>query len=169
ETLAYVRRDLGQPGGGFSSAEDADSEGHEGKFYVWTPAELAAALGDELAGEAAMWWGVTEGGNFEGANILHRPVRGDLLRPAATDEARRRLFEVREGRVRPGLDDKVLTEWNALMITTLAEAGAATGTSEWVDAAVGAASFLLATLRRSDGRWLRSWQADGGARHLALA
>jgi hypothetical protein len=86
-------------------------------------------------------------------------------------DARRRLLEVRESRVRPGLDDKVLTEWNALMLATLAEAGAATGNRLWIDAAVANGEFLLAHLRQPDGRWLRSWQADEGGRahHLAYA
>jgi uncharacterized protein len=169
ETIAYVLRDLRHPLGGFYSAEDADSEGHEGRFYVWTPTQLRDVLGDDLAAEAMAWWGVTEDGNFEGANILHRPTRGDLVRPPAVDEARRLLFAAREQRVRPGLDDKVLTEWNGLFLTTLAEAAAATGDATWLAAAVVNGEFLLAELRRPDGRWLRSWQHDGGARHLALA
>jgi uncharacterized protein YyaL (SSP411 family) len=174
ETIEYVRRDLGQPEGGFSSAEDADSltadgHSHEGAFYVWTPAELVDVLGEGLAGVAAAWYGVTEAGNFEGANILHRPVRGDLLRPAEVEEARQRLFQARTGRPRPGLDDKALTEWNALFLATLAEAAAATGREDWRATAVAGAEFLLGNLRREDGRWLRSWQRLGGARHLALA
>jgi len=169
ETIEYVVRDLRHPDGGFYSAEDADSEGHEGRFYVWTPAELAEVLGAELATDAAAWWGVTEAGNFEGANILHRPVRGDLLRPPAIEAARAQLYAAREQRVRPGLDDKVLTEWNGLMLSTLAEAAAATGKTEWLDLARANAEFLLRSLRRGDGRWHRSWQADGGARHDALA
>ena len=173
ETVGYVLRDLRHPDGGFYSAEDADSEGVEGKFYVWSAAELAAVAG-EGADEAAEWWGVTSAGNFEGANILHRPVRGDLARSPAVESARQALFEHREGRVRPGLDDKVLTEWNALMLQALCEAAAATGNPEWADAAVANGEFLAAALRRSDGRWLRSWQAGGngraaGARHLACA
>ena len=136
---------------------------------MWTAGEIDEVLGAELAEEAKAWWGVTEAGNFEGATILHRPVRGDLLRPPAIEEARRRLFEARELRPRPGLDDKVLTEWNGLFLATLAEAAAATGTASWLEAAVQTGEFLLANLRRDDGRWLRSWQADGGARHLALA
>src|SRR5206468_3760378 len=133
ETIDYVRRDLRDAGGGFFSSEDADSEGVEGKFYVWQQAEIESLLGDpELAGAAVEWWGVTAGGNFEGANILHRPVRGDLARPAAVEEARRILFEAREQRVRPGLDDKVLTEWNGLFLGALADAGAATGRDDWL-------------------------------------
>jgi uncharacterized protein YyaL (SSP411 family) len=172
ETVGYVLRDLGQPAGGFSSAEDADSpgpDGHneEGRFYTWTPAEIRAVVAG--ADSVLDWYGVTEAGNFEGRTILHRPVRGDLLRPPAIEDARRRLFDARTSRPRPGLDDKVLTEWNALMVTALAEAGAATGHADWVDAARRTGEFLLASMRKGDGRWHRSWQRDGGARHDALA
>ncbi|MDZ7734077.1 MAG: thioredoxin domain-containing protein [Acidimicrobiia bacterium] len=169
ETVEYVLRDLRHPDGGFFSAEDADSEGVEGRFYVWTLDELREVAGDD-ADDAVEWWGVTERGNFEGGtNILERPVRGDLLRPEAVERARQRLFERREQRVRPGLDDKVLAEWNALFLAVLAEAAAATGDARWLDVARRNGEFLLANLRRDDGRWLRSWQADGGARHLAFA
>jgi uncharacterized protein YyaL (SSP411 family) len=166
ETVDYVLRDLRHPDGGFYSAEDADSEGEEGRFYVWRA--------DDLSPVAVEWYGATPQGNFEGSNILHRPVRGDLIRPPEVEEARAALFEQRELRVRPGLDDKVLTEWNGLMIATLAEAGAATGEQVWVDAAARSADFLLATLRGEDGRWRRSWQAGdeqrpAAARHDAYA
>src|SRR4051794_38003972 len=172
ETIEYVRRDLGQPEGGFSSAEDADSldeRGHseEGAFYVWTPEQIRAVLGPD-AGAALEWYGVTDEGNFEGRTILSRPVRGDLLRPPGIEEARRRLFEARLARSRPGLDDKVLTEWNALMIAAMAEAGTATGTPEWIEAARRAGQFLLDELRGPDGRWRRAWQG-GRARHDAPA
>ncbi len=172
ETIGYVLRDLRHPDGGFFSAEDADSEGEEGRFYVWNPDEITAALGDErLAAEVMDFYGVTPAGNFEGGRtILNRAhARGALSRPDHLEEARRRLFAARERRVRPGLDDKVLTEWNALMLATLAEAAAATGREDWLAAAVANGEFLLRALRRDDGRWLRSWQADGGARHLAAA
>ena len=172
ETVGYVLRDLRHEGGGFMSSEDADSEGEEGLFYVWTPGDLLAALdGDEaLAAEVSAFYGVTPDGNFEGRTILNRlHARGDLARPPAIEEARARLFAYREQRVRPGLDDKALTEWNGLMLATLAEAAAATGRTDWLDAAVANGEFLLRELRRPDGRWLRSWQADGGARHLAFA
>ncbi len=113
EIVAYALRDLRHADGGLYSAEDADSEGEEGKFYVWRPEEMREVLGDrtEIAIE---WYGVTPQGNFEGSNILHRPVRGDLLRSPEVEAARDALFLAREERVRPGLDDKVLTEWNAL-------------------------------------------------------
>ncbi len=159
EIVEYVLRDLRAPEGGLYSAEDADSEGEEGKFYVWRPEELAAVLDDRGLTEAATaWWGVTKAGNFEGSNILHRPVRGDLVRPPEIETARRLLFEAREQRVRPGLDDKVLTEWNAMFVSALAEAGAAFDRPEWLDAAAATADFLLSSLRL-EGRWRRSWQA----------
>jgi uncharacterized protein YyaL (SSP411 family) len=169
EAVAYLLRDLRLAGGGFASAEDADSEGVEGRFYVWRPEELVEVLGPELAGQAAAWWGVTPEGTFEGASILHRPLGAPLERPPALEAAREQLLAARARRVRPGLDDKVLTEWNALAVTGLAIAGTALGEPAWVEAAVAAAEFLLGELRDPDGRWLRSWQADAGARHLAFA
>jgi uncharacterized protein YyaL (SSP411 family) len=172
ESVGYVLRDLRHPGGGFYSAEDADSEGEEGLFYVWTPDQVAAALDGDAAwaDEAMAFWDVTPGGNFEGRTILNRLAHvGDLDRPPRVEDARARLFAAREQRVRPGLDDKVLTEWNALMLAALAEAAAATGRDDWREAAVANGEFLVRELRRDDGRWLRSWQADGGARHLAFA
>jgi uncharacterized protein YyaL (SSP411 family) len=176
ETVEYVLRDLRQPTGGFSSAEDADSPGpdgpgHEGLFHTWTPDEVRAVL-DTGAEDVLAYYGITADGNFEGRSIPNRlPARGDLVRPAAIDEARRRLFDAREKRPRPGLDDKVLTEWNALMISALAEAGALLDRPDWIDAAVAAADFLRLELRRPDGRWFRSWHAAGEppARHDALA
>jgi uncharacterized protein YyaL (SSP411 family) len=180
ETIEYVLRDLRHRAGGFFSAEDADSldaNGHneEGAFYVWSIDEIRTALDATpgLADAAIEWWGVTDRGNFEGKNILFRPERGDLMRPSAIEQARRELFDVREGRPRPGLDDKVLTEWNGLMLATLAEAALVTGNKGWLADAIETAEFLLGNLRRDDGRWLRSWQGgdgdDGRAQHLAYA
>ena len=176
ETVEYVLRDLRHPDGGFFSAEDADSEGAEGTFYVWTPdqvREACADLGHEDDGmsvEAVLeWYGVTEAGNFEGSNILHRPIRGDLERPETIERARAALFARREQRIRPGLDDKVLTEWNGLMLATLSEAAMAFGREDWLDAARANGDFLTRNLRRQDGRWLRSWQADAGAHTLGFA
>ena len=173
ETVGYLRRDLRLAGGGFASAEDADSEGVEGKFYVWSLDEIRAATGGD-ADAAIEWYGAGTEGNFEGANILWRPVRGDLLRPPEVERARRALFEARSGRVRPGLDDKVLTEWNGLLISALARAATAAGKEDWLAAAVACGEFLVRNLRRPGGRWLRSWQAGDadrppGARHLACA
>jgi uncharacterized protein len=170
ETIEYVLRDLRLPGGGVASAEDADSEGEEGKFYVWTADEVRSILG-EGADAALEWYGFEPGGNFEhGTTIPNRlHAIGSLDRPAEVEAARVALLEARSQRVRPGLDDKVLTEWNAYLVSALAEAGAAAGEPAWVTAAVEIAEFLLANLRREDGRWLRAWQADAGAKHLAYA
>jgi uncharacterized protein len=182
----YVQRDLTSPEGGVYSAEDADSEGVEGRFYVWTPEEIAAALEDglakrehagmatelaafDVAGAVMEWFGVTTGGNFEGSSILTRPIGAPLRGNPAVEVGRALLFEARSTRTRPGLDAKVLTEWNAMYASALAEAAAATGTSEWRDAAVAIGEFLCANLLREDGRWRRSWQPGAGARHLAVA
>ncbi|MCC6436725.1 MAG: thioredoxin domain-containing protein [Acidimicrobiales bacterium] len=164
DTVGYVLRDLARPGGGWAGAEDADSEGVEGKFYVWSPAELRSALGDdELAAEVASFYDVTDEGNFEGASILNRRRhRSDAPAPPRIDAARATLLRWRERRVRPGLDDKCLTEWNALFLSALAEAAGALGRADWLDAALANGEFLLRELRRTDGRWLRSWQ-DGVA------
>jgi uncharacterized protein YyaL (SSP411 family) len=167
ETVGYVLRDLGAPEGGLYSAEDADSEGHEGRFYVWTPDQIRAVVGPGRAERACEWWGVTPSGNFEGASILHRPVRGELLRPADIESIREELFAARAGRVRPGLDDKVLTEWNAMFCSALAEAAWVTGRGDWLAAATRVGRFLLDELC-PDGRWMRSWQG-GRARHPAYA
>ncbi|MGI9602014.1 MAG: thioredoxin domain-containing protein [Acidimicrobiales bacterium] len=169
ETIHYLQRDLSHPDGGLYSAEDADSEGVEGKFYVFTPDQVRAAVGDR-ADRAIDWYGVTERGNFEGANILVRPRHAPLERPADVEQIRDDLRLWRDRRVRPGLDDKVLTEWNALALTSIAQAGAAAGRQDWLDMAERIGTFLIDRLRRADGRWMRSWQADAGsARHLAYA
>jgi uncharacterized protein YyaL (SSP411 family) len=166
ETVAYLLRPpMRSPAGGIHSAEDADSEGVEGKFYVWSLKELQAIGGQDVAD----WYGASASGNWESTNILWRPERGDLLRPASVEGGRARLFEAREDRVRPGLDDKVVTEWNAMAMAALAEAGAALGREDWVAAASDVASFLLGALRRDDGRWLRSWQGGRAGGNLAVA
>jgi uncharacterized protein len=160
ETLDWALREMRAPEGGFLSALDADSEGVEGKFYVWTVDELRAALeGEPDVDEAIAWFGATDRGNFEGRNI---PVRGPGT-PERLDEWRRRLREVRAGRVWPGLDDKRLTAWNALMISALAESGAVLERADYVDAAARCADFLLGSLRDGEGRLLRTWK-DGEAR-----
>ena len=177
ESVEYVLGEMRHPDGGFYSAEDADSpdehgRGHEGLFSTWTIDEMVDVLGPDLAARAADYWEATTEGNFEGRNILCRlRHRGDLIRPADIDDARQKLFAARSLRRRPGLDDKVLTEWNALFLGALAEAGAAFGRNDWLDAAIANAEFLIAEMRRPDGRWSRSWQADGTprARHDALA
>ncbi len=180
ETIDYVLRELRHPDGGFYSAEDADSpdgDGHgvEGLFHTWTPAEVRAALAgmdDVTIGQAIEWWDVTEDGNFEGRSIPNRlHARGQLRRPPSMNEARQRLLAARARRPRPGLDDKILTEWNALMLHALADAAAAFRRDDWTAAAVSNGEFLLRELCGHDGRWFRAWHADGEprARHVALA
>ena len=155
------------PEGGFYSALDADSEGVEGRFYVWTPAEIrevlaAAGLGDAADGVIA-YYGVSERGNFEGANILNLIGRLDVRPPERLDEARAALYEARSHRVWPGLDDKRLASWNALMIAALAEAGAVLGRDDYLDAARVAAEFIRTEMRDPDGRLLRTYK-DGKAK-----
>ena len=159
ETLDWALRELRQDEGGFASALDADSEGVEGKFYVWRLDEVREALGPE-ADAAIAYFGMTEAGNFEGANI---PVRA-TPDPERLGEIKAGLLAARERRVRPGLDDKRLTSWNALMITALADAGAVLGEPRYRDAAVGAAEFVLRELRDGEGRLLRSY--NHGTAHL---
>ena len=151
ETLDYLLRDMADPGGGFHSAEDADSEGHEGKFYVWTPEEIRAVLGAD-ADRALAYWGVDRGPNFEGTSILYVSGEPD---PEAIAPLRQRLYEARERRVRPGRDDKVLAAWNGLACRALAEAGRALGRPDYVAAAVRTAEFLLGTMQ-ANGRLLRT-------------
>ena len=115
------------------------------------------------------WFGVTAEGNFEGSTILTRPVGEPLTGPEAVEMGRALLFEARRARVRPGLDDKVLTEWNAMYGSALAEAAGATGNRAWGDSAVAIGAFLSGHLLGTDGRWRRSWREEGGARHLAYA
>ncbi len=160
QTLDWMLLELRGDEGGFCSALDADSDGVEGSFYVWTPAELQAALADDqLYREAVEWFGVTERGNFEGSNIL---TRGEGPAPERLAEIRTRLYAARAERVWPGLDDKRLTAWNALAIAALADAGAVLGRADYLDAAVACADFVLTRLRDSDGRLLRTWNTLGG-------
>ena len=173
EVVGYVLAHLRDPAGGFWSAEDADSEGVEGRFYVWTSAEVDEVCGAD-ASAARAWYGVTDDGNWEGVNVLHRPTFGALTRPDDVERARVALLARRAGRVRPGLDDKVLAEWNGLMLATLAEAAVVLDRPDWLDAAVANGDFLVQSLRRHDGRWMRSWQAGdadrpASVRHLAYA
>ncbi len=182
EILNYVAREMtlrlrsGQadPQGGFYSSQDADSEGVEGKFFVWTLEEIHAALG----GEAQLFvdaYGVTERGNFEGKNILYVARDIDVLAAMhnlSMEEAetrlafaRRKLFEVREGRVKPARDEKVLTGWNGLMLAAFAEAARVLKREDYRTFAERNADFLLRELRGADGRLRRSWKA-GDVRHL---
>ncbi|MFL5885248.1 MAG: thioredoxin domain-containing protein [Thermoleophilaceae bacterium] len=157
-TLDWALREMRAPEGGFYSAFDADSEGVEGKFYVWSIDELREALGDD-ADPAISYFGATDAGNFEGSNILTRGAEA----PANLPDVKRRLYEVRSKRVWPGLDDKRLTSWNALMISALAEAGAVLERDDYLDAATTCAAFILERLRGPDGRLLRTYK-DGEAK-----
>ena len=159
ETLDWALTEMRGPEGGFVSALDADSEGVEGKFYVWSVEEMREALaGEPDADEAIAWFGATDRGNFEGRNI---PVRGPG-EPERRDAWRRSLYDVRSRRVWPGIDDKRLTSWNALMISALAEAGAVLERDDYLDAARDCAAFVLAELRDDEGRLLRSWKDGRG-------
>jgi len=165
-TLEYMARDLKLAGGGFAAAEDADSEGVEGKFYVWSAEEFRSIVGDDIASLAAAYFGVTPTGNFEGMNHLHEArsienVAADHgVPPEAVEEAvataRAGLLEARRPRVRPGLDDKVVTSWNGLAIRALAEAGAVLDEGRYLDLAEETARFVLEHNRNESGRLLRS-------------
>jgi uncharacterized protein len=156
ETLEYLLREMRQPEGGFSSSQDADSEGVEGRFFTWSWQELLRIVGEE----AATALGATPDGNWEGTNVLWRPdgqgAAGEL------DDARRALFDARDRRVRPATDDKVLTAWNAMAIQALAEASSAFDDPGLLEEAVRTAAFVVTHLRAPDGRLLRSWR-DGTA------
>jgi uncharacterized protein len=156
ETLEWALREMRAPEGGFYSALDADSEGVEGRFYVWTIEELRAVLGPD-AEAAIAWFGATERGNFEGANVLES--RGPEPPPDQRRRIRDVLLAARAERVRPGLDDKRLTSWNALMIAALADAGAVLGREDLLAAARDAAAFVLEHMRDRDGRLLRTFNA----------
>jgi hypothetical protein len=176
ETIHYLLTDLSHPLGGFFSAEDADSltpEGHshEGAFYTWTPQEVRDLLG-ALAQDALEWYDITDNPNFEGRSIPSRlRHRTDIIRPPHIETARQLLHTSRATRSRPGCDDKVLTEWNAMMLASLTEASTWCNRPDWLAAAVKNAEFLVAHLKKSDGSWHRSWQDDAQppARHNALA
>ena len=163
-TCDYLLREMQQPVGGFSSSQDADSEGVEGRFFVWTWPELASAVGEAVATTL----GAVPGGNWDGTNVLWEPYQvaavaseleldvDDLS--AHLETARADLFELRQGRVHPAIDDKVLAGWNGLAISALAEAGRALGEPRYVDAAARAADFVLTHLRDGGGRLQRSWR-----------
>ena len=177
ETINYLLRDLTHRDGGFFSAEDADSADesghhHEGWFYTWTPQEVRELFDVELSAEIFEWYGMTDAGNFEGRNILTRHFeRGSLLRNERIEAARQVMFTKRLERARPLLDDKVLTEWNGYMLSSLAEAAAAFNNPVWLAAAIANAEFLIRELRSEDGTWKRSWHETGTprARHHSLA
>jgi uncharacterized protein YyaL (SSP411 family) len=172
ETLDYVVRELTSPDGGFYSTQDADSEGEEGKFFLWTHEEVERELAPQDAKLFEAYFDVTSSGNFEGRNILHVPrtarevaqasqVDTDALQ-ASLERSRKALFAVRERRIKPGRDEKILTSWNGLMLRSFAEAARYLKRADYLRVATRNAEFLLERLRQ-DGRVLRSYK-DGRAR-----
>jgi uncharacterized protein YyaL (SSP411 family) len=177
ETIDYVLRDLCHSDGGFFCAQDADSEdeqGHsvEGHFYVWSKQQVIDALPQDLHEVALEWYEVSDTGNFEGTNILSRlHHRGNLSRSPQVERARQLLLESRNTRPKPGLDDKILTEWNGMMLATLAEGAALLQRPDWLAAAVKNGEFLISQLCRESSTTIkRSWHQDGNpqAQHAAL-
>ena len=170
--LDYVLREMTHPAGGFYSTQDADSEGHEGKFFVWDISEIQTALGDTAAARFCDYYNITAAGNFEGKNIpnvtrsledvavAHNISVAELQ--ASLNESKRILFELRETRVKPDRDEKILTAWNGLMLASFAEAGVILDRPDYTNAARRNAEFVLANLRR-DGVLLRTWK-DGVAK-----
>ena len=173
--LDYVLGEMTHADGGFYSTQDADSEGHEGKFFVWTMDEIRATLGEEDTRIVAAYYNVTEAGNFEGKNIpnVTRPVEevatelgiSESELRASLDESKRKLFDLREQRIKPDRDEKVLTAWNGLMMASFAEAGVVLSRPDYTDAARKNASFVISNLYR-DGALLRTWK-DGVAKFNA--
>ncbi|HSU25316.1 MAG TPA: thioredoxin domain-containing protein, partial [Pyrinomonadaceae bacterium] len=167
ETLEYVRREMLDPTGAFYSTQDADSEGEEGKFFVWTPEEIEKILGSEDAQVFNFFYDVSEEGNFEGKNILHvsytteaaaRALKIDEPRlKEILERGRKLLFDEREKRVKPFRDEKVLTAWNGLMLVAFAEAAAVLGREDYLEIAKRNADFLLESLQ-ADGQLLRTWK-----------
>jgi hypothetical protein len=174
EVLDYILREMTAPEGGFYSATDADSEGEEGRFFVWTPAEIEAILGEKEARRFCAYYDITSRGNWEGKSIANvrrtvDQVAAKLeIEPAALqaslDQARPKVYEARQRRIPPGLDDKILTAWNGLMIGAMAEGHRILGDRRYLDAGARAADFLLSTVVRPDGRLLRTYRA--GKAHL---
>ena len=161
ETLEYVRREMLDESGGFYSTQDADSEGEEGKFFVWTPGEVAEVLGDQDAKLFCRHFNVTAAGNFEGGNILNiddmQAERSDVDEEWL-DSARSKLFGARELRIKPSRDEKVLTAWNGLMLAAFAEAAGVFDSAVYLQTAVNNAEFVWRELQ-TDGRLFRSWKA----------
>ncbi len=174
DLFEYIDRDMTHPDGGFYSAEDADSEGVEGKFYVWKQEEIESLLDRQTASIAMAFYNVSPSGNWEGNNILHETrnpeqLAGELRLPVemvtdALDRARTTLLETRSQRIRPLLDDKVLTSWNGLMISAMARAGRVFNDPERIQKAERALSFVFDNLGTEDGRLLRRWR-EGEARY----
>ena len=176
ETLDYVCLEMRHGDGGFYSSQDADSEGVEGKFYVWSADEVRGILGDDASLFMQMY-DISDGGNWEGHNILRLSSRAsDIAVQSGLDEAefetkmaaaRRKLYDVRSKRIWPGLDDKVLTAWNGLMLAAFAEAAQALDRADYRDVATANAEFLYANMRAQDGRLLRTWKAGSQAKYNA--
>jgi uncharacterized protein YyaL (SSP411 family)/aryl-alcohol dehydrogenase-like predicted oxidoreductase len=174
ETLDYVLREMTAAEGGFFSSTDADSEGVEGKFFVWTPEQVAQVLDEEEARHFDAYYDITLAGNWEGKNIPNTPrslteVAGQLgVTPEelqrSLDAARAKMYQARSKRVKPGLDDKILTAWNGLMIGAMAEGYRVLGDSRYFEAAERAAEFVMVTLSREDGGLLRT--SREGKAHL---
>ncbi len=162
ETIDWMLREMSSPEGGFYSTLDADTEGEEGRFYVWTPQEIRAAIGDRQSAVLEDYYGVTARGNFEGRNILN--ITGALAaeEPAAVREAKAALLEKRETRIRPGRDEKVLASWNGLMLSTLAEAAVILDREDLLEAAAACGSFLLSRMMHAGH--LRHAYSHGEAR-----
>jgi len=168
ETLGWVAREMRTPGGGFASSLDADSEHEEGKFYVWSEAEIDAVLGDR-AGLFKRFYDVTPEGNWEGHTILNRIATPELADDATEQElaaCRELLLQARASRVRPGWDDKVLADWNGLMIAAMANGGVVFERPDWIATARDAVSFIRREMTAPDGRLLHSWR-NSQARHPA--
>jgi len=155
EIFTYVLRDMTSQDGGFYSAEDADSEGHEGLFYTWTPEEIREVLSDNDANRFMKLFDITTGGNFDGRNIPNT-IKGNVPvnEIKFAEECRKKLFECREKRVHPFKDDKILTSWNGLMIAAMAMGGRVLGNEQYTKAAEKAAEFILSRLINQDGRLL---------------
>jgi uncharacterized protein YyaL (SSP411 family) len=175
ETLDYVVREMQGPEGGYFSATDADSEGVEGKFFVWSLDEIQALLEREAAEAFALFYDVTPDGNWEGHNVLHRPrnvaeaARELGVEPAALETSlaasKRKLYHARKERIPPLLDDKVIGAWNGLMINAMAEGYRVLRDRRYLESAERAARFVLGTLARPDGGLFRT--ARGGHAHVA--
>ncbi len=162
KTLDYILREMRDPAGGFYSSQDADSEGQEGKYYLWTLQEIEAVLGDREGRVFSQTFGVTAEGNFEGRNILH--IVGDSQDDTSSiiEQAKDRLLRHRERRAKPGRDEKVLSAWNGLTLAALAEAAAALPRHDYLEAAQACGDFLL-TAMAADGPLLHTYR-DGAAR-----
>ncbi|HEY8476408.1 MAG TPA: thioredoxin domain-containing protein [Chloroflexota bacterium] len=172
ETLDYVAREMLAPEGGFYATQDADSEGEEGKFYVWVPGEILSVLGAREGRLILQYYGVTQEGNFEGKNVLHVPRPLDEVAEEVgvsaqelagiVERGRRALLQNRARRVWPGRDEKIVTSWNGLMMRSFAEAAGALGREEYRRIAIANANFLLAHLRQGE-RLFHTWK-DGVAK-----